>query len=604
MRERRGIGLAVVLILGLILFTLLKALVYLSASGAFNSRQHLEKTSALFLLEAGVADALTQFEQDSGWTDGFQDKGLSDMPGTYSVNFNTSGADFQPDDSYNNLQGTSPMDGFRGEGSVPPGAAEVVVVARMGTTERRVRVVLSDRPASTGYLGMAGNGNISLRGNVNVNGINSFSEGLPTRVNIQSNRADPVADIIRWEPVNPGDSASIDGDVSVISPAADAINFGPDPTAYSVDNFNLGADSQPVSRVDVAARVAANTSHPAPVFSLTGESRLNSGPLFHQGDLEVQGDLVLDGTDLYVAGNLTVNGSITGNGSVHIDGNTDFRGDAELLGFDPDGVGVALYSEGNVTLTGYDGTAYMETVVAGDANAQLWWDDEVAALNAFQVGAREALDSDSIRDFIEAGTYEGLDDILGEDANGNSGTYQGRTRNATGKLTGFLQSQPASSTNEFMLERLDWVQRYFADPNATSLQDPPGVELVMQQWMDGDTSLYGILEACEDGRNYQVMAAMLPEVVQFSYQGVGSATFQGTVYTNGFFYAANEVAIVGALHSGGERAGATPTTIGNHTLYPGDIYLDNNSTLTLVEEIAQEAGTSGASYHVRTWISD
>lgn len=75
--------------------------------------------------------------------------------------------------------------------------------------------------------------------------------------------------------------------------------------------------------------------------------------LYHSGDLTIQGDLVLEGVKLYVAGSSTL------------------QGDARIASATPDTI--ALFSQGNVKLSGFSGTEYMEALAAQDTViAQAW----------------------------------------------------------------------------------------------------------------------------------------------------------------------------------------------------------------------------------------
>ena len=84
------------------------------------------------------------------------------------------------------------------------------------------------------------------------------------------------------------------------------------------------------------------------------------------------GDLVLDNGRVYIDGNLTVIGSIKGNGAVYVSGNTTFSGDSSITAGED---GVVVYSQGNISLRGFDGSEYMDAIVAnGTSGEMLDWE--------------------------------------------------------------------------------------------------------------------------------------------------------------------------------------------------------------------------------------
>lgn len=587
--------------MAMMLFMMLKVMIFLAASQSTRSLDYRNRAAALYVLEAGLADALNQLDADIDWDTGFDRKPMTNLEGTYTVRFHSGPGAVAEDESVNNLAGGGPVDGFRGADSVPGGCAELVIIANVGSAERQVRVIVSGQPAGSGTAGMTAGGNILLRGNVVVEGVTSLSDGgSPIKTNLQSNRPDAAQDVIRWVPLNPGDRATVSGAVRTVSTDTDSIDFGTDTTAYSVDKFEVGASAVSAARIDVAGEVDAHAGEPAATLNATGVNNLGPGKFFYNGDVTIDGDLNLDETDLYVNGSLTVNGSVSGKGAVYVKGDSTFRGDAEV--YTNNDKGVAFFSEGNVRLTGFDGSAYMDAVTATDPQAALWWQESKDTLMDFQASAAASLNSG---DMSNVSSYsDKMRQVLGTDLNSNHANWKGRTRDATGKLQSFLQSQPASTSRDFMLERLDYTQRLFADDNNNPYTPGLSAAEVMAEWDAGGHALYGLLDASTDiaGGSALHREQILRLIMQFDYQKMGSSYFQGNVYTNGYFYASNEVTVLGSLTSGGDRT-SPPVMIGSEEVRSGDIVMDNNCRLTLTQDYLQPGqgmGTSGLS--LRSWV--
>lgn len=599
--RQSGSALMVVMFLALILLFMVKMLVMLAASQTTRSLTYCNRASALYVVDAAVADAINQLSKNASWTTGFQEKKLTRAEGVYSLKFHTGPGAVEFDESVNNLQGGVAADGFRGPGTVPPGCAELVIRAEVGGVIRSVRVIVSGTPVATGSAGMVAGGNLVMRGNVFVDGITTMaSGGTSTKAHLQSNRSDAAPDIVRWSPVNPGDRAVVDGEVRVSSSDPGAINFGPDPTAYQVDAFQTGAAGAALSKVDVIGQIAAHSGDQAPSINPLATNNLGSGSFYYNGDLTINGDLNMDDTKLYVSGKLTVNGTIAGRGSVYVGGDTDFQGDGAVYSNNLEGV--ALFSQGNVHLTGLDGSAYMDAVVAGNPAAAKAWQDMKDTVADFKTNAAASIAKSG--DLTKITSYtDGMRTVLGTDSNSNHQPWQGRTRDATGQLMTYLQGQPQSSTRDFMLERLNHMQFIFADPANNPYTPGHSNSDVYDEWASGGHRFYGILDCVINNGNSQQIEQTLNTVMRLDNTRLGTSYFQGKVYTNGYFYASNEVTIVGSLVSGGNRTGA-PTMLGSVEVRDGDIVLDNNSRLTLCEDYSDTptGGGGASSFGTRCWI--
>ncbi len=592
----------VVLLMGLVLFMMLKMLIFLATTQSTRSLAYRNRVAALYVAEAGLVDALNQIDLNADWKDGFDRKKLTQIEGYYSIKFHSGPGRPDEDESVNNMTGGVAVDGYRVGHEIPSGCVELVIIAEAGGATRRIRTMVGGTPSGSSNAGMIAGGNILLRGNVVVEGVSTLLDGSQAvQANLQSNRADSSAGVIRWVSANPGDRATVSGAVRTVSNDPGSIDFGADPTAYQVGSFEVGATAAARSRVDIVAEIAAHTSDPAPSINPLGANNLPAGAYYQGSDLVINGDLNLDDTNLYVDGNLTVNGSVTGTGSIHVKGDTSFQGDATI--YTNNVKGVALFSEGNVRLTGLDGTAYMDAVTAADPQAALWWQDAKDTMRDLQSHANSSLANPNGNLMQVASYTDEMRQVLGFDWNGNHAAWQGRTRDATGKLQTYLQSQPASSSRDFMLERLDYMQRIFADDKNPFTPGNSACDVLLD-WDNGGDNLYGLLDASTDPADgsSQHVEQILNLIMRIDYEKIGSSYFQGTVYTNGWFYASNEATIVGSLTSGGDRTGS-PTTIGSEQVLPGDIVLDNNCRLTLTQDYAlpgQAQGSSGLS--LKSWI--
>jgi hypothetical protein len=227
---------------------------------------------------------------------------------------------------------------------------------------------VSRRSPSEVFPGLVASGKIALRGNVAVNGIGDLVSGTAVDAGIYSGQTATGTDLVSWKPNNAGDRAIVDGEVGVGSVDPDTMNFGSDPTAYSVKNFKTEVTGLDPVFPDIESKVAGQSSHPAPPLQPFGTTVISSGEYYHSGNINLNGDVILDGGTLYVDGNLEVNGSIKGEGALYVTGDTSFFGDAAITAKQESLV--VVYSKGDVRLSGFDGTAYIEAAAAADPQSQ------------------------------------------------------------------------------------------------------------------------------------------------------------------------------------------------------------------------------------------
>ncbi|MBI3928036.1 MAG: hypothetical protein HY319_21010 [Armatimonadetes bacterium] len=596
MRGHRGVALVIVLLLGLVMITMLKALVIGSRSRTFQTRVQHDRIACLYVTEAGLADALTRLEADPDWVEGFLEKSMPRVDGSYTITFHTGAGAVGADESVNNLSNPSPADGFLGPLTVPPQTAELVLKARVGQAERVVAATIGRGESPVYPYAMMSSRNIVLRGDVRIDGIKSNETQEPTPAGIHSNRSDPSPDIITWSG-EPGQRAQISGEVSVSSQELSSIDFGDDPSAYSVTGgFSAGAPKKTIPEQDIPTLIAANNSLPAPEVVPLGLTELASGKYFQDGDLVLQGDLELGDATLYVDGDLKVNGSISGTGAVYVGGESHLKGDARVLTTNNNGV--ALFSQGSVYLQGFDGTEYLEDLASTDPQVSVYLKDIKETMQDLQAlfdtrPPAELIDGTSGELAVELRRR-----VLGDDTQ-SSPVWQDRTRNASAKLAAVLQTQPAGPTRDFLLKRLDHFERIFGD-DEEQLRPP---RITVQDWQDGTYRYYGYLDAVLFMRDVTLVPEMTNVIRQLDYDKLGTSHFQGIIYTNGFIHASQEVNVLGAVWVQ-DNYTQSARVVDGRELFPGDIYLDDGVRLTLNEDYIQTGGgVYGASpLAVRSWI--
>ena len=575
-----------IIILMAVLVMASNSLITLVSSDIFNTRREHQRNVALFCGEAAMARCAALLSADPEWTAGFVDEEMERVGATYTVVFNTSG-DVQPHQSVNNLHGAAAVDGPRGPGTVPPHCVDLVVVAKAGLVERRLEVLLRRGISDPLPYAVVSSRNILMRGNVQVDGLESLDGSVSLDAGLHSNRLDSVDDIIQWSPKKAGDRADVLGEVSTTSPSTSAIDFGADPSAYNLGGTEVAAGAKPLPPVDIAGEVSAKSGASTPNFS----APLTDGDYYLSGGTVINDDLVLEGGNLYIDGDLTVNGSISGHGSVYVNGETAFRGDVKIATSEESGA--ALFSKGSVSLTGFDGSAYLQDLVASDSTAQENWTHLRSTLD----GLRAYIDGGGDHDI----TIKSYATVISQEHNGID-PVEGRNRNTSGALRDFVDVNATNGpTRDFLVERLEQIGKDFCCNNHNSWNSREEEEAIAEYLADGDSTGFFVAVYDEDFDEHIPAANNI--LAQTDYNKIGTSFFQGVIYTNGYLYAANEVNVVGAVFAEDDGS-QTGTTIGDVTVEPGDVFLDNNSRFTFVEEYVEALGTTGgfAPVTVQSWM--
>lgn len=374
-----------VLLLIPVLVFLARAVAWLSTSSHYRAIAHRERISATYLMEAGQAHAVSKLEENSDWDEGFHQERLRHVGGSYTIVFQDEAKDYEDGNSVNNISGRDYRDGPRGPETVVPGTVELVVHAENGGERSSGTFILGGTQSTLTEAALGAGRNIWLEGDVSVTGVENLVSMAPIEAGIHSNRDEGTDSVINWRPKRGGDRAEFSGKVSTSLEQDNAISFaGTEGVNFNAKDFETGAAKLPMPETDIEAEVLGKGSSAAPSVNAYGTTTLSGGDFYQANDLELQGDLVLDGGHLYVNGDLTINGSITGKGAVYVNGRTRFKGDAEVEASE---AGIALYSEGPVELTGFDGKAFLAALrrdsPAADA-AYTGYEDQIRGANVYK----------------------------------------------------------------------------------------------------------------------------------------------------------------------------------------------------------------------------
>ncbi|MCA9792813.1 MAG: hypothetical protein KC910_13495 [Candidatus Eremiobacteraeota bacterium] len=579
-RQVRGIALVSVLIMLSLLLMMVLALFVSSRGGLFSSLNNLRRTEALYVAEAGLAETMEALEASNFVTPSTPLSGTLAAGGSWTVRFK-SGPPFSDRDSVNNL--ANPLgaaESYRGADSVPPSAALIVVEARVGGVERVLEAIIV-RGTSTVNAANAiqAGGTLAMSGFVLVDGIKSFEDNTPVPGSIQSNAGTGAA--ISWDGSG---TAKITGSASSVAGGSGAIDLG----SYTPDggkNPGSGVASFPV--VDITGTVASKSASPALSVPPLGSANLTAGEYYHSGDVVVNGDLVLNGSDLYIDGGLTVNGSISGEGTIHVTGPTSLQGNSSVVAR-PDQQ-VALFSGGDVSLTGFNGTQYLNNLAAIDApaanylsNARQTMIDMVGSLDDPTSNLFPYSEVDAQRRTL------GLDTTLAY-------TYAGRPADCTGQLALRIEARDSvpGPSRDFVLKKLDDLSAAYnqGQPYANTMDGffASYVAPATQDSVVADYLAYGYTDALVDGINDTSSVALGPQLQTIinliGFDNLGTSYFRGLVYSDGSILAQNDVTVVGGL------------------LAKGDIRLENGTRVTYVEDMYSSAvSVASKNVTVESWI--
>jgi cytoskeletal protein CcmA (bactofilin family) len=587
-RKNRGMALISTFMFVGLLFIMAASMVVTSRNRVFTGVSQYHQSQAFYLAESGLVRSMAALETDLSWP-GVTDATIDGMPGTYTVTFGN-----DKFGSVNNIGGITTKDGYRGPSSVPVNSAVLIVQANV-SGQQYVLEALVDGQGSIGFMSDAilASGKIQAHGDFHIDGISSLDDDAPVDGSIQSNMSSGD-DLITW---SGGGLAEISGTVGTSGSTSSAINM---------PGANMGGTElnsvHNIPSYDIDAEISSNSGS-SPGFVDGDTTTLGAGKYKISGDEVVNGDIVLqDGAEIYVDGNFTINGSIEGNGTVWVSGNTTLKGDSSVTTGHND-ENVSLYVKGNVKLTGFEGTKYMQSL---DAETQQLLAIAEEAIFEFQQGAKGATTTEELEfPMWSAGVVLGLHLEGSEGGQGEQVTYDfgnglGDNGNVLGQLNTKIETLASGPTKEFLSERTRQLTHMFSSADDVVADDPSSdvlaEEFMIPSFLDaGET--HGILDSIIGLNRDDLVPQFVNLLDTVNYDKPGAAYFQGSIYTQGYFYADNEVNVLGAIMVDGDGTGEetfdrlvyNPATKAlepgeSVTLSSGDIYLGSGTRVTYVEE--------------------
>lgn len=466
---------------------------------------------------------------------------------------------------------------------------------------------------------LAGGDKLRLGGNVYVDGYDSLRGSTAIPAGIHSNLRSG-SDAIRWDTLNPTDQLNVSGRLTAVSDDADAIHLLGSNVA--VDGIRNDQPYRRLPNIDVASLVGNYSGSPGAPLPPTGPLVLNGGDHYYTGDQTINGDVVLqNGARLVVRGNLEVNGSLRGTGAVLVDGNTKFYGDSEVFGDKTSYVSVL--SSGHVAVSGFNGTAFLNTLAStepsngstprGQEAAELWQDvqDNMAWMQSY-LQSHTDIDSwdDNLMDSHSAVLASG---IAGWGTPGSNTPFVDTLpnqplRNSMGALRSRL-SAGAGPTQQFLINRMERIDDLFRAATDSRNGFASAEHSDWRNWamayLDGNwdpgtmggvfdvaQSLYikradpdSPLSASDLNRlRNEMLPEMIRQIDQFNYNRIGAAQFRGLVYARGGIVASNEVTVLGSMVAYGDAAAGTFTD-GGVTVEPGQVYLGSSSRFTYIKDM-------------------
>jgi len=627
-KRSSGIALFLTLMITSILVMMVTATLFTARGGSVFSHDYHAKRAAYYAAESGLSILQQRLKDDPSYRTVSVKEKTPFGNGAFTIRFG-------PGECVSNMDGSSPIAGPYGE--IPAGSCYVRIIGEALGHQEVVECMLGRKDSDSVAAAVVASGKVFLDGNISVTGRDSNDLLSQTAADIISNYDKPTwsgkrpLEYIR----EPGETAKIEGAIRSSSPSPAAIS-----TDLKAASSAALTDQSPVptKNINISAIVDSKSSNPSP----PGTGIPLTGSYYRSGDYVVPGDVVLNDAELYVDGDLTVIGSITGVGSVYVKGNTVFSGDAFVSSSDD---GIALYSEGNVSLTGFDGSAYMDALTSrpGLEQRSRQWEqtkeDFGLLADYMRDPARYRVNSTDPND------YWGSD--IGRIMNYMSNTAAtwtmhpargtGSERNNLWELGNLIEAQSSSPAQEFMLKKFKALRRghegkassapahnldgamgiTYSSTNAVEVQkvrdfldrDIIGNALfnklvwIKTSRLEGDTLQYSALS---DADIDLAVVKMTNWMENFEYNKLGSSFFQGAIYTRGAFYAANQVTIVGsvAVVEDPETSASKPdfNPVTGVSLRPGDLYLGNGTNITFVSDIAPGSGDGEPMVGVSYWL--
>lgn len=582
---RSGFALMVALLLTCVLLVAVVAMLGTSSRGLFSAGQYQRRVIAQQAAEAGLARAMSTLEQDLDFT-GTLVEALPHAGAEFRLDIVSAGT-VGPLQSVNNLTSDSPKSSPMGD--IPARAALLVSRGTAAGTEVVLRALVQEADETMG-LAMLASHRVQLHDDVMIRGLESFSTNVPMPAGLHSNYTG-TGPAISWQASNPTHRLKASGDLSVSSAE---IDLDP-PTQVEVAAVRTEQPQYQHLNIDIQEMVSLHSSSPAPPpFPTVGSLTLPAGTYYLAGDRTLNGDLILsDGAQLYLDGDLTVNGSITGVGTVAVTGFTSLKGDSHVSV--PDGDYLAVLSRQGVSLTGFDGTAYLQGLADSDSVVGAQWPRLRDSLQGLQAVV-------ALPPSHWAGEA-GLTDNPG--ASSSFDTHRNAVGNASGAANLISQRLPSGATADFLRSKFYQMRLTYhmawhtIEDNVAFTGGPVArrayINSILDAWLDGieqpnQGSPADALTSQSlhfSGLTPQEQAGVHRIKAQIELEDLdkpGAAYFKGLVYTNGPLYVGHELTVVGALEAQG-LADVPARTIDGVTLEAGDVYLAPKSDLVYVREL-------------------
>lgn len=603
-QEKRAMALITTLLMSAVLLLMLVTLIKAVTTQEYLTRGYHDNVAALYVAESGLADVMSHLEIDGNWRDGFNGEPMLNRPGKYWVSF-FEGTGSVPDDaSINNISGTSARPGPGGR-VVPRGAALIVVTARVGAAQRQLEAIVNSAGVINVEYPLMTSGSIELKGAVTIDGIHSLQGYERVAAGIHSNARSLSGPTISWDPGNATAKAVITGKVSAVDPRSlgVGIDFGADSSRYDVGAFERSATQRAFPGMgDIERQVDLHASAPPPTIQPAGTTTLPSGDYHQSGDLNISGDLVLDGGELFVDGDLTINGGISGQGAIWASGKVTFKGDSSLQSSEK----AAVMSKKGVNLLGFDGEDYMEGFAESDPEVRVLWDATKQTLADTEGLLQSATPSSVVGSggpldlqIRKLGYHPDNAEVPIPVVNPEDALVGG---NYLGKLEAKLAAQSEGESRDFMMRKLATYRDFFS---ANTAQPD---EALATQFLNRPRVLPGAFDAVVNSGHTDALSKLMVQVSSVSYAKAGSSYFQGVIYTNGHFFAANSVTTLGAIMVDGRgRGGSEPNPLNpSESFRPGQLVMRRGANMTFVEEFFEDGDNAlriRGPVQVRTWAS-
>lgn len=581
--KKRGIIAVSTLYISIILLILIIALLVSLKAESGHVLRYNYATEALYIGEAGMADAVRQLTANNKWKPGLADKVVFDFPngkGRYTIVFDEDNK-VGSEESVNNLEQDHAVDGPRGKQTVPARTADVVVNVEYRGHTLRYEALISRGFADPITVPLLTSGKITMEGEVAISGVESATDRTSVEVGIHSNDNSNQPDIISWKKLDPDDEALINGSVSTTSDNPGAISA---PAGFTALDVTKGKAPMPFPIIDVDTAIHYGKLSPAITVNPGGNTVVNGGDHSFAGGV-INGDLILNGGNLFVNGNLEVNGTIKGHGAIYVKNNTSFRGSSELH-LDAT-KSLSLFSGGKVSLSGFDGTQFLEDIANNNPDFKLWYDQSKQAHDALVTATNGSFGTDwgagnaTVEQWRNALGGTGptpeitpavTDPAISDPADPGyiitpAVNYESDT---LGKMITFLKTNyPTGESAMFLAEKLQATKDLYADG--------------------------GPLQTVNDAASMPAGAAnTIADLKNQDFDRLGNSLFDGVVYSNDSLYADHEVQIEGALLV---KASYTKT---------GDVFLGGKTKIIYNKELLENpfVGTNTGPVVVVCWLGE